>query len=121
MNAGITVSAATALTAESMRRGMLGCSWRRMSAEEWMMSGKKTPSGMWSITSAAGVALGTYAGDSVADALDAMARDAGYASQEAASSVVGLFDGHVVYVGRSEPPPEHDTLVDELAFRECEL
>lgn len=58
----------------------------------------KTKSGVWRITSDAGVELGEYPGKSVADALDAMARNAGYSSQETAMSAVGPFRGHVVYV-----------------------
>lgn len=58
----------------------------------------KTQSGVWRITSDAGVELGEYPGKSVADALDALARDAGYASQETAMGARGPFRGHVVYV-----------------------
>lgn len=65
--------------------------------------------GMWRITSSYGVELGLYPGRSIADALDVMARDAGYASQEAASSVAGPFTGHVTYIGRA-----YGTLFDGL-------
>ena len=69
------------------------------------MSSTKRPSGMWRIISDAGQDLGVYVGDSVADALDAMARDAGYASQETAMSAVGPFRGRVIFVGRLSEPP----------------
>ena len=58
----------------------------------------KAKSGMWRITSEQGVEFGEYPGKSVADALDALARDAGYASQETCMQAVGPFKGHVVYV-----------------------
>ena len=64
-------------------------------------SGKvKMGSGLWRITSEAGYPLGVYAGGSVADALDALAVDAGYGSHADVIAVVGPFKGHVAYVGR---------------------
>lgn len=50
---------------------------------------------MWQITSSAGVDMGIYEAETAADALDAMARDAGYKSQADAAEQVGAFDGTV--------------------------
>lgn len=50
------------------------------------------------IISSAGVDMGTYQGDSPAGALDAMARDAGYADQRDATAVAGPFEGVVMRV-----------------------
>lgn len=47
------------------------------------------------ITSNAGVNMGCYVAESEADALDAMAIDAGYASQADAAEVAGPFEGTV--------------------------
>jgi hypothetical protein len=69
-----------------------------------MMVGMKTGRGgsqtgetmmHYDITSAFGVYLGRYAGDTPAEALDAMARDAGYDSQAEAATDVGPFEGTV--------------------------
>lgn len=49
----------------------------------------------WKIESKAGVDMGTYRGKTEQDALDAMARDAGYASQAEAEEVLGPFKGTV--------------------------
>lgn len=47
------------------------------------------------ITSLAGQDMGAYPGATPGEALDAMARDAGYADQAAAAAVAGPFDGEV--------------------------
>lgn len=52
----------------------------------------------YQITSSAGVDMGIYEGETPADALDAMARDAGYKSQADAAAVAGPFTGTVVEV-----------------------
>lgn len=52
----------------------------------------------YQIISAQGADLGTYTAASEADALDAMARDAGYASEAEATEVAGPFEGTVVAV-----------------------
>lgn len=44
----------------------------------------------YKITSSAGIDMGTYTAPSESDALDALARDAGYESQAAAMASVGL-------------------------------
>ena len=49
----------------------------------------------YQITSSAGVDMGIYEATSPEDALDAMARDAGYQSQADAAEQVGSFDGTV--------------------------
>jgi len=80
---------------------------------------KRPISGLWRITSTDGVELGTYSGSTPADALDAMARDAGYENEAACEEVCGKFQGHVAYVGRSEPPPVDIADTDEMpAIRE---
>jgi len=49
------------------------------------------------IVSSAGVELGTYEGETEREALDAMARDAGYASQaDAEARGVAPFDGRIL-------------------------
>lgn len=51
----------------------------------------------YQITSSAGVAMGIYEGETPADTLDAMARDAGYASQADVTETLGEpFDGTVI-------------------------
>jgi hypothetical protein len=50
------------------------------------------------IISSAGVDMGIYEGTSPDDALDAMARDAGYRDAADAAEVVGPFEGTVVEV-----------------------
>lgn len=52
----------------------------------------------WRITSGAGVDMGTYPGETEADALDAMARDAGYRDQAHAERVTCAFGGDVTEV-----------------------
>lgn len=52
----------------------------------------------YQITSSAGVHMGVYAGSTPAEALDAMARDAGYRDQVDAAEQVGAFEGTVVAV-----------------------
>lgn len=52
----------------------------------------------YKITSSAGIEMGTYEGEMVADALDAMARDAGYASAADAAATTGDFDGTVTEI-----------------------
>ena len=47
------------------------------------------------ITSSAGVDMGSYQGETAADALDAMARDAGYTDSQDAAKVAGEFDGKI--------------------------
>jgi len=49
----------------------------------------------WRVTSSAGVDLGVWSGATPADALDAMARDAGYENQADATAIAGPFDGTV--------------------------
>jgi hypothetical protein len=49
----------------------------------------------YKIISSAGVDMGTYEGATEAEALDAMARDAGYRDQAEATDVVGPFEGTV--------------------------
>ncbi len=49
----------------------------------------------WQIISSAGVDLGTFAGATAAEALDALARDAGYASRADVTEQIGAFDGFV--------------------------
>lgn len=58
------------------------------------------------IVSSAGVEMGTYEADTASEALDAMARDAGYRDQADAASQVGAFDGTVteVWCGQSRGP-----------------
>lgn len=46
--------------------------------------------------SSAGVDLGVFEGETEAEALDAMAQDAGYESQADAEEVVGAWDGVAV-------------------------
>lgn len=53
----------------------------------------------YKITSSAGVDMGVYAGSTPTEALDAMARDAGYRDQAAAAEVAGAFEGTVVEGG----------------------
>lgn len=52
----------------------------------------------YQITSSAGVDMGVYEADSPEDALDAMARNAGYRDQADAAAVAGPFTGTVVEV-----------------------
>ena len=47
------------------------------------------------IINSEGVEMGIYQGETKADALDAMARDAGYKDQAEATTVAGDFDGTV--------------------------
>lgn len=47
------------------------------------------------ITSSAGVDMGSYEAESPEDALELMARDAGYRSAEHAAEVAGRFDGTI--------------------------
>lgn len=54
------------------------------------------------IVSSAGVDLGTYPGETEADALDAMARDAGYRDQAHAERVTCAFGGDVTEVVTEE-------------------
>jgi hypothetical protein len=49
----------------------------------------------YQIISSAGVDMGTFEGATEAEALDAMARDAGYRDQDEAAEVAGPFDGTV--------------------------
>ena len=49
----------------------------------------------YKITSSAGQDMGTYDADTERGALDAMAREAGYASQAEAAEVAGAFEGRV--------------------------
>jgi hypothetical protein len=49
----------------------------------------------YQIISSAGVDMGTFEGETEAEALDAMARDAGYRDQAEAAEVAGPFDGTV--------------------------
>ena len=56
----------------------------------------------YDINSDGGVYLGRYIGDSEAEALDAMARDAGYDSQAEAATDAGPFSGTVHEVEVSE-------------------
>lgn len=49
----------------------------------------------WRITSGSGVEMGAYEGATEAEALDAFARDAGYADQAEAVRVAGPFEGTV--------------------------
>ena len=51
------------------------------------------------IISSAGQEMGTYEADSEIEALDEMARDAGYADQDEAAEAVGPFDGTVQDIG----------------------
>jgi hypothetical protein len=60
---------------------------------------KKHPEHRWRIVSDAGVDMGVYSGRSRLDALDAMARDAGYASEDDANaSGIEPFSGVVTRI-----------------------
>lgn len=50
----------------------------------------------WQITSGAGADLGIYEGETKEDALDAMARDAGYANNAEATKVSGDDGAHLI-------------------------
>jgi hypothetical protein len=58
----------------------------------------------YQIISSAGVDMGTYKGATEAEALDAMARDAGYRDSAEAAEVAGPFDGTVEAVERAASP-----------------
>ena len=49
----------------------------------------------YQIISSAGVDMGTFEGETEAEALDAMARDAGYRDSAEAAEVAGPFEGTV--------------------------
>lgn len=68
--------------------------------------------GAYRIVSSAGVDMGTYQAESERAALDAMARDAGYADQRAAEAVAGTFDGTVTAIAVTDVP-KGTNLVDE--------
>ena len=63
----------------------------------------------YKIVSAQGQEMGVYEGETKADALDAMARDAGYDSQAAAAEVAGPFDGTIAEL---VAPTNYGTLCD---------
>lgn len=79
----------------------------------------------YQITSAQGIDLGTYAAADEAGALDAMARDAGYASQAAAAEAVGPFEGTVKAVATlhqiGKLREESFTAGDEVMGQICNL
>lgn len=52
----------------------------------------------YEITSSEGVYFGAYEAETVADALNAMARDAGYRDADDAASQVGAFEGTITEV-----------------------
>jgi hypothetical protein len=58
----------------------------------------------YQIISSAGVDMGTFEGETEAEALDALARDAGYRDHEEATEVAGPFDGTVEAVERAASP-----------------
>lgn len=60
----------------------------------------------WRIVSNWGVDLGTYRGATRADALNAMAKDAGYTDAEDATKVGGKFEGAVLEVPAPKVPME---------------
>lgn len=51
---------------------------------------------IWTITSGAGVVLGDYPGETAADALDALARDAGYRDAADAAEASGDDGSHLI-------------------------
>jgi hypothetical protein len=56
----------------------------------------------YKITSTAGIEMGTYEAQGPRDALSAMARDAGYDSEDHAAEVAGPFEGIVENVATGE-------------------
>lgn len=52
----------------------------------------------YQIVSSAGVDFGTYTATTAEEALDAMARDAGYHSAADAAEQIGVFDGSIVEI-----------------------
>lgn len=53
---------------------------------------------LYRLISSAGLDMGVFEGETEAEALDAMARDAGYRDQAEASEVAGPWDGRVIPV-----------------------
>jgi len=68
------------------------------------------------ITSSAGQDLGTYKGETAADALDAMAQDAGYRDQADAAQTVGAFDGKVEVVPSAAVTSASPHTIDGIRF-----
>jgi hypothetical protein len=76
---------------------------------------------MWQVTSSAGVDMGVYEGETPADALDAMARDAGYKSQaDATDSGISPFEGTVAREMPAGWEPGHTVYALEIAALECD-
>lgn len=73
----------------------------------------------YQITSSAGVDMGIYEGSTPAEALDAMARDAGYRDQADAAEQVGAFAGTVAAVEAAEAEP--GTLCDITPALDADL